>query len=49
MYGLRKAFTIGFGASEQPNFAITERLLSKSKSAFESPTLRSYMETRLQY
>ena len=30
--GLRKAFTIGFGASEQPIFAITERLLSKNKS-----------------
>ena len=33
--GLRKAFTIGFGASQQPIFATTERLLSKSKSAFE--------------
>ena len=33
--GPRKAFTIGFGASEQPIYAITERLLSKRKSAFE--------------
>ena len=32
--GLRKAFTIGFGPSKEPMFAITERFLSKNKSTF---------------
>jgi len=42
--GLRKAFTIGFGASEHSIFAITQRLLSRSKSAFENAFTYTFLE-----
>ena len=29
-----KAFTVGYGISKEPMFAITERVLSTNKSAF---------------
>lgn len=42
--GLRKAFSIGFGASEHSIFAITQRLLSRSKSAFENAFTYTFLE-----
>ena len=42
--GLGKAFTIGFGASQQPIFAIRERILSRTKSAFEYAFTYTFLE-----